>query len=84
MAKRNRSRRPPRAPAREPEREPFGASKHERATVAWCGVLFVLIGVAGLAWLPSVQVIWIVFLFFGVATIPQVVAWWLKEFRRRR
>lgn len=84
MAKRKRARRPARPAASPPEQRPRQISKRERVTVAWSGALFVLIGAAGLQWLPRLGVIWIVFLIFGVATIPQVTIWWVNELKRRR
>jgi hypothetical protein len=47
-------------------------------------VAFLVIAALGLAWLPGGRAIWIVFLVFGAATVPQVTIWWVGDLKRRR
>jgi Flp pilus assembly protein TadB len=46
-----------------------------RVIAAWAGAGLAVIGVVGLVAAPGARLVWIVFLIFGVATIPQVLFW---------
>jgi hypothetical protein len=64
-----------------PRQQPPGPS--EQIAVAWVGVSFILIAVAGLALAPGARWLWIVLLVFGAATLPQVTIWWILARRGR-
>lgn len=72
-----------RAESAHPDRVPE-IGKRERVAVAWFGVAFLVIAVAGLAWAPSLRILWILMLIFGAATIPQVMLSWLGAPRKGR
>ena len=84
MAKQNRQRRPDRALTRVSDPAPADVSRRDRAAVAWCGALFVVVAVVGLELWPVARPVWIVFLIFGAATVPQIAVWWLEGLKRRR
>jgi hypothetical protein len=46
-----------------------------RLIAAWGGAGLTVIGVVGLIVAPGARLVWVVFLIFGVVTIPQVLLW---------
>jgi hypothetical protein len=49
--------------------------------IAWVGLAFVLLGVAGLLVLPSLLLLWVILIGFGAATAPRAMIEWLRERR---
>jgi hypothetical protein len=41
----------------------------------WAGAALVAIALAGLAIAPGLRIVWLLLLFFGVITVPQVLLW---------
>ena len=49
-------------------------AQSQRVT-GWAGAALVAIALAGLAIVPGLDIVWLLLLFFGVITVPQVLLW---------
>ena len=56
------------ADCRSPEQAP------PIATILWAGAVLTALGIAGYLLDPRLAFVWAIFLFFGIATVPQVLS----------
>ena len=56
------------------ERSGSGQRLNPAVVAGWTGVVFAAIGVIGLLFAPSLQLVWIVLLFFAAGAVPQTLA----------
>ena len=55
------------ADRRSPEQDP------PIATILWAGAVLTVLGIAGYLLDPRLAFVWAIFLFFGIATVPQTI-----------
>jgi membrane protein implicated in regulation of membrane protease activity len=68
---------------RRPHERVHADAQVQRVT-GWAGAALVALAIAGYASAPGLRVVWLLFLFFGAITLPQVLLWRRAERKRQR
>ena len=58
--------------------------EHLIASILWAGAFLVALGIIGFLLNARLAFIWIIFLFFGVATVPQAISMAIADHRRTK